>query len=123
VALRYRLTGALARVEEVRGNAYDALVRADQMALTIGMAAGLFRDLGTFESGALDHSFCGPEVIPLAPTEQATADQLMADAADKKLMAGWSQAQVWREAGLDEATIQQMQAEKASQDVIPTVGQ
>ena len=56
-ALRYMLEAAVSRLLEARGNGESAFVRANQMSLTIGQNLGLFSDLGSYESGALDHSF------------------------------------------------------------------
>jgi len=56
-ALRYMLEAAVSRLLEARGNGEAAFVRANEMCLSIGQNAGLFRNLGTFESGAFDHAF------------------------------------------------------------------
>jgi len=56
-ALRYMLEAAVSRLLEARGNGEAAFVRANEMCLSIGQNAGLFKNLGTFESGAFDHAF------------------------------------------------------------------
>lgn len=73
--MRMMLGGAIDRVIEARGNAQAALIRANQMALTIGRSRGFdgFADLGEYESGALDHTFAEQEVVPLSPKERAEA--------------------------------------------------
>ncbi len=73
--MRMMLGGAIDRVIEARGNAQSALIRANQMALTIGKARGFngFSELGAYESGSLDHTFAEQEVVPLSPKERADA--------------------------------------------------
>jgi len=73
VALRTMLQPAIDKVIEARGNAEPALVRANQMALTIAGVHGLdgFSNLGEFESGDLTHTFAEREVIPMSPNEKA----------------------------------------------------
>ena len=73
VALKTLLGPAIDKVLEARGNAEPALVRADQMALTIAGLHGLegFPDLGSFENGDFDHSFAEREVIPMSAKEKA----------------------------------------------------
>jgi len=123
-ALKYKLAPFESQVREVRGNAEDALARLDAMALTIGSAApALFGEIGSFDQGDYEHAFEPREVIPVSEYEDAQADQLKADAAGKKLTAGWSQRGVWREAGLSDTDIELMETEKATLDVIPTESQ
>lgn len=75
-AIQRLLGPAVDRVLEARGHAEAALVRANQMALTI---AGIHRldgfDLGSFEGGDFKHAFAEREVIPLNATEKAAAIQ------------------------------------------------
>lgn len=71
-AIRLMLSGAVSKLEEARGSAESALVRLDQMALTIGQNSGLFpKTIGTYEGGAFEHSFEMRQVIPATPDEQA----------------------------------------------------
>jgi len=72
-ALQTMLGPAIDKVIEARGNAETALVRADQMALTIAGIHGLegFKDLGNFDKGDLAHSFADREVIKLDKKERA----------------------------------------------------
>jgi hypothetical protein len=74
-AVRMMLAPAIARLEEARGNAENALVRADQMALTMGTNAGLWEDVGTFENGDFDHGFEERDVLPNDELERAQAQQ------------------------------------------------
>jgi hypothetical protein len=78
VALRTFLAPAIARVMESRGNAESGLIRATQMALTIGANAKLFQLSGTFEDGSLDFRIANRPVIALdseavPPTAQTQA--------------------------------------------------
>lgn len=73
VALKTLLGPAIDKVLEARGNAEAALVRANQMALTIAGLHGLegFKELGTFENGDLVHRFAERDVIPMGAKEKA----------------------------------------------------
>lgn len=93
-AIRYLLGAALDKLIEARGNAEHALIRAHQMALTIGQQAGLFDLGGTFESGAFDHSFAPRPVLELSEEEQSTIVKTYHDAgvplSTAASRAGWS---------------------------------
>lgn len=81
VALRLILGPAIDTAIEARGNAHDALVRANQMALTIGVAVGLFdRSIGTYEAGDFDHTFVERPVIALTEVEEAAVAKAKQDA-------------------------------------------
>lgn len=67
-----RLLGpAIDRVVEARGNAEPALIRAHQMAMTIGSVHGLFKELGDFSKGDFSHSFADRPVITMSSREKA----------------------------------------------------
>jgi len=70
VAVRFLLSDTIDRALEVRGNAEAALVRADEMALTIGERAELWR-VGNYEAGALEHTFAKRDIFPLSGKEVA----------------------------------------------------
>lgn len=74
-AVRYMLSDAIDRAIEVRGNAESALLRANQMALTIGSLAQIpgFRDIGSFRDGDFVHRFKERPIIPMSEVEQAQA--------------------------------------------------
>jgi hypothetical protein len=73
-AVRLMMGPAIARLEEARGNAESALIRADQMALTMCQNAGLFPDLGgSFEDGSFEHSFEQRDVLPSDDLERGQA--------------------------------------------------
>lgn len=65
-ALTTRMKGVIAQAEEVRGNAEAGLIRAMQMAFTIGRVAGLapFTTLGPYEQGGMDFAFAARDVLP-----------------------------------------------------------
>ncbi len=71
--VRLILAGAIDKVIEARGSAYSALIRANQMALTLGKANGFpgFADLGDYANGDFEHSFAEQEVLPLSKKERA----------------------------------------------------
>jgi hypothetical protein len=73
-ALRLLLSDTLDRAEEVRGNALTALVRANQIAVTIAQTHNLIgKDVGMYESGSLDHTLKPRELIPVAESERAAS--------------------------------------------------
>jgi hypothetical protein len=109
VAVRLLLSDALDRLLEARGNAETALVRAQQMALTIGQAQGLFSGLGTYESGALEHKFADRDVFPLSAEEKGAIVKTMVEA-------GFPLAFAARKAGFDEADIKQLEKDMAAED-------
>jgi hypothetical protein len=71
-AIRLLLTDLIDKALEARGNAVDALVRANQMALTIGKQAGIegFGGVGEYEAGDFTHTIGLPEIVPLSEIEQ-----------------------------------------------------
>lgn len=102
-ALRYLLAPAIAKAEEARGNHEDGLIRAHQMALTIGKAIGAWEkaeigDVGTWEAGDYDHHFAErpiirtgrEEVAELATTEVGAGIPLVTSLRDS----GWTQDQL-----------------------------
>lgn len=65
-ALQTRMKGAISRATEARGNLEASLIRAMQMAFSIGKANGLkpFTELGEFDAGGMDFTFMERDVIP-----------------------------------------------------------
>lgn len=74
-SIRHFLGPAIKSVEEVRANAEAGLIRAHQIAMTIGSSTRVFTGLGSFEKGDFDHSFEKREVIPISETDQAQINQ------------------------------------------------
>lgn len=107
-AVRLMLSDAIDKVIEARGNAEAALVRANQMALTIGQNAGLFTGLGTFEAGNFDHEFGDREVI-------ATTGQDKAETVKAYKDAGVPLPSALRLAGFTEAEIEAIEDDRDSE--------
>src|SRR5205814_1265937 len=118
--LRFLLAPALARADEARGNAHDALARADAMALTIGIDAGLFSpSLGTFEAGSFEHTFTAKDVIAPDDLEEAQAQVQIWTAAGLQKAAGVSTDQILKERDYSEEEIAAMaQAREADQSAL-----
>jgi len=97
-AINLLLGDAIARAVEARGNAEDALIRAHKMALTMGVEAGLFSDIGSFDNGDFDHSFLERPIIrttDLDRAEIATAYRDLGLAIKTTLeRAGWQDDQI-----------------------------
>lgn len=116
VAVRTLLSDAIDRLLEARGNAEGGLVRANQMALTIGAHAGLFADLGgTYESGDFDHSFEERDVISLTEDEQARVERQESDTRLVRMQVGISQRQALEELGYDAEDIERMVVERETE--------
>lgn len=114
VAIRFLLTDFIDSVIEVRGNLYDGLARLDAMALTIGANARLsqFANLGgTFESGAFEHSFDGPDIVPLSEGETQQARLVRAQAIKAETDAGVSLERALLDSGYEEPEVKAMVAE------------
>lgn len=97
VAIRYLMEAAVDRLIEARGNAEAALIRAQQMALTIGQATGLFSGLGSYEAGDFEHTFTERPVLTLAELERAQVVQTYVAGGvpltTATQRAGWSEAE------------------------------
>jgi hypothetical protein len=70
-AIRLMMQPAVQSAIEVRGNLEDALARAQKMALTIGQNAGIWKGLGSYDAGDLEHAFGERPVIDGGRTEEA----------------------------------------------------
>lgn len=107
-AVRMLLGDAIDRVTEARGNAEAGLVRADQMALTIGSLIGAFAGiegisaLGTFEEGAFEHAFEKRDIIPSNSLEDAQAEQALIVAKQAKVDLGLPKVEAFKELGYSE---------------------
>jgi hypothetical protein len=97
-AVRLLLSQAVDRTIEARGNIETGLARADAMALTMGVNAGLFRRIGTYERGDFEHTFAEREVIPFSTQEQAETLKTEVDAGIPLVTAarrrGWTEAEL-----------------------------
>lgn len=101
-AIRLLLSDAIDRLLEARGQLEAGLVRANKMALSIGIAAGLFpRTLGTYEAGDFEHRFKERDVITLPEDEQGTERKAKIDALVAEKGLGVSNRTLMTEAGRD----------------------
>lgn len=107
-ALRIRLMAAIDKAFEARANVLPALVRANQMAITLGQNGSLFDGLGRFEDGGLDHSLTLLPVIPQNDLERLDADAKRAANAVVKDQAGWPRRVIFTEAGYTAREADQM---------------
>jgi hypothetical protein len=86
-AVRMLLAPAISRTVEARGNAENALIRADQMALTMGQNANLW-DVGNYAAGDFEHCFEERDVLPNDELERAQAQQADGNALAQMTSAG-----------------------------------
>jgi len=105
-AVERKLAPAISRAIEARGNWEAGLARAHMMALSIGVEAGTFRNIGSYEAGDFAHSFEARAVLPVDAmdiaelvTARGTAGQL-------------PHAQRWRELGFSDEQIAQLNTER-----------
>jgi hypothetical protein len=109
-ALQTLLAGAIDRALEARGNAESALVRAHQMALTIGQLRRLpgfeAATIGTFEAGDFAHSFLERDVVPLSKQDRSEGIKADVDAGISLLFSmkqyGFSEEEIKEVTGTDE---------------------
>lgn len=100
VSLQTLLLAATDRLLEARQNAESALIRAQQIALSIGGYAGLFTGIRPtdYDSGKLDHSFAEREIWTQSEMETAQTMQTYGSAGVPVQIAaqraGWSEEQV-----------------------------
>lgn len=112
-ALFYALSPAVDRALEVRGNIESALVRANQIALTLAIAAGYFaRSIGAFESTDptrnFEHSFMARPIIPLSPVDMAEGERTMNEALEREHNLGVPLEFLWQKKGYDRDQIAQI---------------
>jgi hypothetical protein len=117
-AIRLLLSDAIDRVLEARGNAYQALQRANAMALTMGKNAGLFTDFDaawSYEEGSFDHSFSDLPVIVSSKLEEAETELANVNAKIAKVDLGVDKTTLRTELGYTEDDIKkQDQAAEAT---------
>jgi len=107
-AVRLLLGDLISKAEEARGNLVTALIRANQIGLTIGVNAGLFSNIGTYEAGDFDHEITLPDIIPLNELEKLEVLQ-------SKQSIGVPNEKLWEEAGYDADTIAKMKEMQQAQ--------
>lgn len=103
VAVAMLLSDAVDRLLEARGNAEAGLIRAQQIALTVGQRMGLSgfgeSEIGTYERGAFEHQFVQREALPLSEPQRMTVVQ-------QGTAAGMALATAMRHAGYSEDAIE-----------------
>lgn len=108
-AIRLLLSGAIDRELEARGNLHPALIRSHEMGLTMGsLPGGPFKNIGTYESGAFEHSFVDKPVLAPSPEERLEEEQQRVDIATGKKLAGWDRLTIFMEFGYTEAEAKQI---------------
>lgn len=125
IAIRRIMSAAIDRVLEARGNAEAALIRTNQIAISIGQAMKVpgFAEVGRYEDGKLDHSFESRPVIPTDELEDAQADLAKAQAALVRKQLGVSDQQLLAELGYQKDVIERMaqENEDAQANLGPTL--
>jgi hypothetical protein len=108
IARRYKLSAAIDRNLEARGNAEAAIARADAMGLTMGQNAGLpeFRNIGSYEAGDFEHAVEEREVLPTSEAETAEVERARTGVLIER-------ARLFRELGMDTAELRKKAAEDA----------
>jgi hypothetical protein len=128
-AIRMLLGDAIDRALEARANGETGLIKAHQMALTIGQGLGLFSDLGSYEEGSLDFTFRERSIIEIPQQEKATTTReygqagvppiaalRMVGATDEQIEALLKDIQAWADLQLKiQADSQEQQLEMQSQ--------
>jgi hypothetical protein len=72
-AIKTLLSSAVDRAEEAQASLIAALIRADEIALTIGNYHNIFMGIGSYESGSFEHSLIVGEMFPMTIDEKALA--------------------------------------------------
>lgn len=109
------LSDAIDRANDARDGAYEALVRANMMMITIGQQINLFdADLGDFDNGDFAHSIRRRPVIQISEGEQAESELTMAQAKAAKADLGVDNKTLRREMGYDDEEIEQQDKDGAA---------
>lgn len=107
-ALRTLLSGAIDRASEARDNLEAALVRADEMALTLGQlynVPGFERErIGTYENGDFAHTFAERPILAESPEDEIDRRTKQADLLVKLKQLGVSPNKLFEEAGVEGAS-------------------
>ncbi len=127
LALRLMLSQAVDRTLEARGNIESALVKAGEMALSMGMSAGIFKRIGKYEAGDFDHAFAEREVIPYSVQEKANTISMEVSAGVPLVTAarrqGWTEAELnWMEADRERELLRVADPTAALDGQINTLG-
>lgn len=120
VAISYKMAPAMKRLQEARGNAENALIRADMMALTIGIRSGAFNamglgDLGDFAMGSFNHSFKDRPLFEFNQKDTAESEDARLKVIETKQRIGLDQKTALKEAGYTDDEIADIVASKESE--------
>lgn len=124
ISLQTLLLAASDRLLEARQNAESALIRAQQMALSIGAYVGIFPGLSAsgYDDGTFEHSFAEREVWTQSEMETAQTMQAYSNAGVPVKIAaqraGWSEQQINdldNELQMEQQQQQDLNAAKANQ--------
>ena len=128
-ALRIARQRVTTKVEQRRATYYDALLRANKMALAIGGFRDYFSSfsLESFEKGELDHTIKTRPVFALDQLDIAEIDQAQAQAIKTEQEAlNWPRLFIWRKSlqaeGLSEQEINEVIAQAltdSEQEIVP----
>lgn len=106
-SIETRLEPALARALEARGSAERVLVRAQQMALTMGSVAGVFKGIGSFDAGDFEHSFKTRDVLRQKPVTKAAVERAIWDAVKAAQNTGAPIELILQRQGFSDVEVQQ----------------
>lgn len=115
-AIAYLLSGAIDNARSVRGNMEAGLIQLEDMALSVGAAAGIFRNIGEYERGDFRHWYEERGVLPLSELDEADVEKAQAETAEIRQRTGWSVRETLRRQGLSEREIDQMIEETETTD-------
>jgi hypothetical protein len=87
-AISYKLRPFVDQVEEARENVLASRKQANAIALTMGMAAGIFSGLGTFEAGDFEHDYEDTPILAVSSLDDAEEARTRAQAAQAFASAG-----------------------------------
>jgi len=71
-SIKLLMSAAIDRANEYLDNFVQGLIRANQIALTIGKFWGIFNLTGNYEDGSFTHQISTPELFPLSEDEKAS---------------------------------------------------
>jgi hypothetical protein len=76
-AALFLLDDTSSRLVEAQGNSDAALIRINQMCLTIGQNMGLFTNIGSYDNGDLDHTFAARPLLEAEAEAEQIVDKLL----------------------------------------------
>lgn len=111
-AVQYLLSDAIDRAELARTQLLAAFIKANQMAITMGLNVETFTGIsGTYDDGDFQHTFEKEDIFPQSTMEVAEGERMEASAKVILNKLGVSRHQILTELGYDEETIKRMEGE------------